>query len=203
MQKKQTLMAGCGFLLMLLLTACASTKYIPVRYQLAPQSKALEGKQLFLKVTDARTDTRLFNAAAQKEFEDFKGGFALTLAYGDEQGLVAGTYDLTTLFYEALRYKLQNMGIQVLDQLHSGTPIMHVNLKEFLLSLEKNKWMATLSYKVSLSAEPNTVASDTISGSAERVKVMGIGAAEKVLGDIFSDSLNQLDMAALFAKAGL
>jgi hypothetical protein len=80
---------------------------------------------------------------------------------------------------------------------------MAVHLNEFRLSLSKNKWVATVGYKVSLSGDPNTVVSETISGSAERVKVVGSGAAEKVLGEIFSDSLNRLDVVALFAKAGL
>jgi len=205
MQKRQrtTLRAGIGLIAVLLVAACASTAYIPVRYQLAPKSNALQGRQVFLTVTDTRTDTRIFDASAQKEFKGFNGNFALSLAYGDEKGLVAGTYDLATLFQEALRHKLQNTGVEVLSQPHTDAATMTVHLNEFLLSLQKNKWIATVSYKVSLSGDPNTVASDTISGSAERVKVMGSGAAEKVLGEIFSDSLNRLDVVALFTKAGL
>jgi hypothetical protein len=205
MQKKQrtTPIAGIVLVALLLVAACASTAYIPVRYQLAPKANALKGKQIFLTVTDARTDTRIFDAAAQQAFEGFNGYFALSLAYGDEKGLVAGTYDLAGLFQEALRYKLENTGVEVLSQPHDATATMAVHLNEFRLSLSKNKWVAAVGYKVSLSGDPNTVASETVSGSAERVKVMGSGAAEKVLGEIFSDSLNRLDVVALFAKAGL
>jgi len=205
MQKKQRTIfrTGLGLIAVLLLAACASTAYIPVRYQLAPKSKALQGKQVFLTVTDSRSDTRIFDAAAQQAFEGFNGYFALSLAFGDEKGLVAGTYDLTALFQEALRYKLQNTGVEVLSQPHDAATTMAVHLNEFLLRLSENKWAATVSYKVSLSGDPNTVVSQTISGSAERVKVVGSGAAEKVLGEIFSDSLNRLDVVALFAKAGL
>jgi hypothetical protein len=185
------------------LAACASTSYIPVRYQLAPTSKALQGQEVYLSVTDARTDTRIFDATAQKEFEGFTGNFALILAHGDEKGLRDGTYDLRTLFHEALRHRLQSTGVKVLDQAQAGKPTMQVDLREFLLSLQKSKWVATVSYKVSLSGDPNTVVTDTVSGSAERVKVMGSGAAEKALGEIFSDSLNRLDVISLFTKAGL
>ena len=193
----------CGWTVVMFLAACASATYIPVRYQLTPSSKALQGQEVYLKVADTRTDTRVFDATAQKEFEGFNGGFALVLAYGDEKGLVDGTYDLQTLFQEALRHKLQNTGAKVVDAPRDGIPTMQVDLREFLLSLQKNKWVATISYKVSLSGDPNTTVSDTVSGSAERVKVMGSGAAEKVLGEIFSDSLNRLDLVSLFAKAGL
>jgi uncharacterized lipoprotein YajG len=205
MQKKHLTNAWMGIVLMAacLAGACASPSYINVRYQLAPKSNALQGKRTFLKVTDARTDTRIFDAAAHKEFTRFNGTFALALAYGDEKGLVAGAYDLPTLFQEALRKKLQDTGVEVLAQPRSDASTMMVNLNEFLIGLNKSKWVATISYSVSLSADPKTVAHDTISGSAERVKVMGSGAAEKVLGDIFSDSLNRLDVVALFDKAGL
>ena len=202
-KKRQMLRLSIGLIAAVFLVACASTSYIPVRYQLAPTSKALQGQEVYLSVTDARTDTRIFDATAQKEFEGFNGEFALILAYGDEKGLRDGTYDLRTLFQQALRHRLQSTGVTVLDQAQEGKPSMHVDLREFLLSLQKSKWIATVSYKVSLSGDPNTVVTDTISGSAERVKVMGSGAAEKVLGEIFSDSLNRLDVVSLFTKAGL
>ena len=202
-KKRQALRLSIGLMAAVLMAACASTTYIPVRYQLAPTSKALLGQEVHLNVTDTRTDTRVFDATAQKEFEGFSGDFALILAYGDEKGLRYGTYDLRTLFQEALRHRLQSTGVKVLDQAQEGKPTMQVDLREFLLSLQKNKWIATISYKVSLSGDPQTVVSDTVSGSAERVKVMGSGAAEKVLGEIFSDSLNRLDVESLFTKAGL
>ena len=150
MQKRQRTIfrAGLGLIAVLLLAACASTAYIPVRYQLAPKSKALQGKQVFLTVTDSRSDTRIFDAEAQQAYEGFNGYFALSLAYGDEKGLVAGTYDLATLFQEALRYKLQNTGVEVLSQPHDATATMAVHLNEFLLSLSKNKWVAAVGYKV-------------------------------------------------------
>ena len=94
MQKKQqVLRSGSGILFAILLVACASTAYIPVRYQLAPKSSALQNQTVYLKVSDARTDTRIFDASAEKEFANFNGNFALVLAYGDEKGLVDGTYD--------------------------------------------------------------------------------------------------------------
>lgn len=201
--KRVLLRVGIGFVAAFWAVACASPAYIQVRYQMDPKSNALQGKRTFLKVTDARTDTRIFDATAHKEFTRFNGRFALALAYGDEKALVAGTYDLPTLFREALQKKLENTGVEVLAQPQANAPTMVVHLNEFLIGLQKSKWVATVSYKVSLSADPQTVASDTISGSAERVKVMGSGAAEKVLGEIFSDSLNRLDVIALFDKAGL
>jgi hypothetical protein len=37
----------------------------------------------------------------------------------------------------------------------------------------------------------------TISGDAERVKVIGQGDAEKILGEIFTEIVNQLDLSKL------
>jgi hypothetical protein len=47
------------------------------------------------------------------------------------------------------------------------------------------------------------LASQLISGKAERVKLIGRGAAEKVIGEIFSEIVNKMDVYKLFLEAKL
>jgi hypothetical protein len=42
-----------------------------------------------------------------------------------------------------------------------------------------------------------------VTGSAERLKVMGRGGAEKVIGEIFTEMINRLNIERLFAQAKL
>ena len=56
-------------------------------------------------------------------------------------------------------------------------------------------------YEARLLKEDRLLAEQTISGDAERIKAFGIGDAEKVLGDIFSDSVNRLNVRKLFEQA--
>jgi hypothetical protein len=43
----------------------------------------------------------------------------------------------------------------------------------------------------------------TINGSAERTFIMGRSDADKVVGELVSDTINKLDVALLFKQAGL
>lgn len=198
-----TLTAATALLAVLFLLACASGSYIKVRYQLPPRSNSLQGRQVFVAVEDRRTQRDIFDPSAREEFKYFTGLFALTLAYGDEKGLVTGTYDLPALFAEAMQRRLRHAGVQTLAAAQAGQPVMQIDLQDFTLKLEKRRWVATVAYTVSLTKDNRTVAKDEISGTAERVKVVGSGAAEKVLGDIFSDIVNRLELSNLFQQAGL
>ena len=42
-----------------------------------------------------------------------------------------------------------------------------------------------------------------MTGGAERTKVMGKGGGEKLIGELFTDVINKLDIPKLFENAGL
>ena len=63
-----------------LLIACASTDYLPVRYQLPGSAADLSGKQVVLEVIDARPQTTIFGPSMQSNFRHFTGNFALRVA---------------------------------------------------------------------------------------------------------------------------
>jgi hypothetical protein len=65
------------------------------------------------------------------------------------------------------------------------------------------KWMADISYEASLTQDTQLVAREVVTGSAERLKVMGSGGAEKVIGEIFTDMINRLNIERLFQQAKL
>jgi hypothetical protein len=60
-----------------------------------------------------------------------------------------------------------------------------------------------MGFEARLMKEGELLASQTISGQAERLKVLGRRDADKVMGEIFSDVVNRLDVPRLFQQAGL
>ena len=114
----------------LALTACASTDYLPVRYRLPDAAEALGGRRVVLRVVDNRAQDAIFGAAIREDFRHFTGKFALTVARGEDEGIVTGAFDLLGLFREAMARRLEQAGATVVA---ADAPVMTVILERFSL----------------------------------------------------------------------
>ncbi len=184
-----------------LLAACASTDYLPVRYQLPPAAADLNGKQVVLEVIDARTRESIFDPSMQADFRHFTGNFALRVARGDEQGMMVGALDLKGLFREAMVQRLKQAGVAVIPAPAGAAPLMTLTLTRFDLRQDSLKWYADIAYQAELSRIASLKATQNISGTEERLRVPGSKNLEKVLGDVFTTLINRLDLNRLFASA--
>jgi hypothetical protein len=182
--------------------ACSKPSYIDIAYRLPPESLNLSGKAIGLRLEDLRADKEIFAGKAKKEYEFFTGLFSLSLQEGDMNHIV-GTYDLPALFREAFKRRIQQTGVEILDTADPDRPVITVYLKKFLLEGSGGKWLADISYEARLTRGEKTLATQSVSGKAERVKLIGLSGAEKVLGEIFTDSLNKFDIGKLFREAKL
>jgi hypothetical protein len=59
-----------------------------------------------------------------------------------------------------------------------------------------------MSYQTILKESGDLVLSESISGTAERVKMVGSRDAEKLISELISDTINKVDITKLFQKAG-
>jgi hypothetical protein len=84
-----------------------------------------------------------------------------------------------------------------LDAPQEDADRLEVAVQTFRIDLKKHKWVADLGYAVSLHKPSGTVLTEKIRGKAERVKLVGKGDIEKVIGEIFSDSVNRLNLKRL------
>lgn len=185
-----------------LLAGCASTAYINVNYQLPASPGRLTSQKLFLDYKDARAEKAFLSPAARAEFKYFTGIFSLTLTGGQQDNLV-GSFDASSLFKEAFKRRLNAMGVEVASAQADNLPVMEIVLNDFFLDLKERKWMARINFEARLTGEPGRVAAQTVAGAAERLKTVGRGEAEKVLGEIFTDAVNDVKIAELFQNAGL
>jgi hypothetical protein len=76
-------------------------------------------------------------------------------------------------------------------------------LNEFQLDFGNRKWSSSIAYSARLQKNGAPLSEQAIVGSAERLMLMKKTDAEKVLGELVSDAINQLDLKALFRQAGL
>ncbi|BBO72106.1 hypothetical protein DSCA_60360 [Desulfosarcina alkanivorans] len=183
--------------------SCSKKSYIDVEYRLPPSAGTLAGRTVFVETRDFRSDTEIFDRRAKDKFKDFSGLFALSLTFPEDQHRLKGAYELPMLFETALVERLKKLGIGMAAETSPNVPEFQIKINQFRIKLIGRKWLADVSYEASLSQDTQLVAREVVSGSAERMRLVGSGGAEKVIGEIFTDMINRLNIERLFQQAGL
>jgi hypothetical protein len=184
----------------IMMSACASKPFLKVRYQLPSSSKALTGETISLTISDPREDAAFLSDNAKKSIENFNGTYSLVVVREDGGGDLIGAYEIDSLLKEIFRQRLENEGGRVLATAENAKASLAIQLKEFKLDIVDRKWVLSMGYQASLSRNKGIIAKESVSGSAERLKVMGKTDAEKILGELVTDMVNRLDVAMLFKK---
>ena len=183
--------------------ACGSKPFLKVQYQLPSPSSTLEGKQVSLTVSDMRSKETLVTETARKSLRDFKGTFSLVVLREDGSGNLRGAYDLVSLFSEVFQQRLKNEGIQATTVTDSTLPELKIEITEFQIDYADRKWIVGMNYKASLLDNGIHLSKESVSGQAERLKVMGKTGAEKILSELLTDVVNKLNLVGLFQQARL
>ena len=181
--------------------SCAPSNLLRVHYQLPATSDSLTGKQIYMTFKDARENKTMLSNSAREDLSDFSGSFTLVVVQESGTEKLLGAYDLSSLLEEAFRRRLQQNGLQVTNKIQLKYQIELV-LNRFLLDLDARKWILTMSYQTILREDGNLVISESISGTAERMKVVGSRDAEKIISELISDTINKMDITNLFQQAG-
>ena len=203
MRLRRRIILATALLIMTGLTgACTAEKpFLIVDYQLPASSQALEGKRLSLAVNDIREDKTFLSENAKKSLRTFNDTYSLVVLKEDGSGNLTGIYDLNALLAEIFKQRLASMGIQVAPSVESSDYELEIKLKEFKLDLANRKWVASMNYQADLVKDGSVRAMETISGSAERLKLRAKNDAEKVLSELLTDMANKLDLTKLFQQA--
>jgi hypothetical protein len=102
-----------------------------------------------------------------------------------------------------LTERLERSGVQVLDKASMQGPRMRVILTRFLLDHDSTQWTARIDYRVELTGPDTRRAAQSISASEERLRLPGSRDAERVISEVFTLTINRLDLVKLFADAGV
>jgi hypothetical protein len=188
--------------LLCLIAACAKPYHFYVKYDLTESASALNGQKIFLQVLDGRDSADFLSQKARKEFEMWDGRFALYHTPKKPKGYME-TYSLSGMIEAAMKKRLETMGITVVKEKMDGTPLFEVTLNKFFLDLNDRTWVSDFSYEATLTRDGQRTGREIVSGQAERTKIMGRGAGEILVGDIFTESINKLNIEKLFKNAGI
>jgi hypothetical protein len=189
-------------LVALLSAACATSNILSVNYQLPTRPSVSIPRSVVVVFEDARKDRAFLSPSAREELEGFTDLFALTVSKPGRGGELKGAYPLGPLFTEILRYRLEDSGVKVMPSSAGADAQFTFVLNELQMDFGDRKWSARVAYEGRLLKNGALLSQQAVSGSAERLMFMKKADAEKVIGELVSDTINQMDLATLFKQAG-
>ncbi len=197
----RTSMAAISFVLLILIAACSSKPFLIVNYQLPESSESLEGIQTSLRILDVRENKTFLSVNAKKSLKAFDDTYSLIVLQADGSGNLIGLYPVDALMAEIFKQRLNSHGLLVTTTTDNTPNTLEVRLKQFKLDLVRQKWMVSMNYQANLMRNGQLVATESVDGSAERLKVTGKGDAEKLLGELITDMVNKLDVGTIYERA--
>ncbi len=197
MKKTMILITG-----LLFLSFCASLKIINVRYELPETSGILKGKRIYISFQDQRAEEGLLGPGAKDQLKGFTGRFAFAISEKGDPGFRVGTYDVETVIKEAFKNRLESQGAIITSKRDKKAYTLLIVLKRFYIDFRNRSWHFEMSYEAKLIKDNKVFGFRTISGESERLKIMGVSQLERIMGELFTELINRLDMIEIFKKAG-
>jgi hypothetical protein len=192
-----------GIAVVFWVTACASSNVLNIQYKLPALASGPIQRTVAIAFEDARKNSALLTPAAQEELEGLLNVYALTVSKPGQVAELKGAYALEPFFMEILRYRLEDAGLKVVPTSATADARFTFVLQEFQLDFRDRYWNASAAYEARMSKNGSLLSSQVIRGSAGRAMLLKRSDAEKVLGELVSDAINQMDLGALFKQAGL
>jgi hypothetical protein len=129
--------------------------------------------------------------------KNFTEHFALIVAQENKNDKLVGAFSLSSMIREVFKHRLENAGVVVAAEEDPLTPLVEIVLKEFKIDLQNRKWIITMNYQANLVKQDRIAAGQTVTGSAERMRVVSSKDAEIILGELVSDVANKLNLNEL------
>ena len=191
------------FAALLFTQACSSIAYVQLNDRLPAKANALEGRKVFLAVEDERKTKEFAGRGVKREFDNFSETLSYSVRKGTEPPLKLGLYDAPSLVKEAFRLRIENEGVEIVPEKKASQVELVFVLQEFSLDLIDRTWKVRLGYEARLVKNGAVLSKQFATGEAERLKIIGTEQADVVVGDLFADVMNRLNVAKLFRDAGL
>lgn len=183
-----------------LFAACATLPSLDVTYKTMPKSSILEGREIYFKVIDKRTNKDIIGPGAKKVYKNFAGNIAFIVDKGAKEKSTVGIYEVQPLFKNAFVIYFENMGLRLLPEPKAGIPQLAVNIYDFVLDLSGSSWTARIVYGAEFS-QHGKVLIRKFQGEGEKIRVTGLTQAHQVMSETFSDIVNQLNVRELFSPS--
>jgi hypothetical protein len=184
---------------------CASKNYLIVNYQLPEEAKIPGETSVSLSFKDSREDQAIVTKSAKMALKNFSGDFFILYVVQENKDKqenkdapLKGAFSLNSMITQIFKNRLENAGIRVASEGESRETVVEIILKAFKLDLVGRKWVINMTYQANLVRQNRFVTGETVTGSAERLRVVGSKDAELVVGELITDVVNRLNLSEFF-----
>lgn len=181
----------------ILTSFCASKNLLTVKYQLPPQPVQPKEIKVALQIKDMRENPNIATKSARLALKNFTEDFVLIVAQENKNDKLVGAFGLSSMLKKIFKHRLENAGVVVTEEQDPSIPLVEIVLKEFTIDLPNRNWVITMSYQANLIEQNRVVAGETVTGSAERLRVIGSKDAEIVIGELVTEVANKLNLNEL------
>jgi hypothetical protein len=184
---------------------CASKNYLVVNYKLPMEAKIPGETSVSLSFKDSREDQVIVTKSARMAMKKFSGDFFILYVVQENKDKqenkdapLKGAFNLHSMITQIFKHRLENAGIGVAPEGQRRETVVEIILKAFKLDLVGRKWVINMTYQANLVRQGQFIAGETVTGSAERLRVVGSKDAELVIGELITDVVNRLNLSELF-----
>ena len=182
-----------------LFVACATLPSMNVTYKTMPKSNILEGREIYFRFIDKRSDKDIIGQGAKEIYKHFSGNINFIVSKGKKDESLVGVYEAESLFKNALAIYLENMGLRLLPEPKPGIPELAIKLHDFVLDLSGRRWVARIVYEAEF-IQDGSVLIRKFRGEGEKYRVSRLTQADQVMSETFTDIINQLDVKRMFGN---
>jgi hypothetical protein len=188
-------------MLCLVAGTCSSIPRLNVSY-IAPVGAVVSPqKEIGLKVEDGRKSGDVFGPGAVAR----QGGniqmVSLSVGSTVDDVTPEGIYDVPGLMLEAFKRKFAANGLKPATGDMEGMPVVVIVVKEFFLDIAKHNWTGQIAYDAKLVVDGDVKMTRSIEGAGRRLNVLGRADADTLVGELFTDCVNRLDLKGLLEIA--
>jgi hypothetical protein len=170
-----------------------------VTYKTMPKSNILEGREIYFRFIDKRSDKDIIGQGAKEIYKHFSGNINFIVSKGKKDESLVGVYEAESLFKNALAIYLENMGLRLLPEPKPGIPELAIKLHDFVLDLSGRRWVARIVYEAEF-IQDGSVLIRKFRGEGEKYRVSGLTQADQVISETFTDIVNQLAVKRMFGN---
>ena len=182
-----------------LFVACATLPSMNVTYKTMPKSNILEGREIYFRFIDKRSDKDIIGQGAKEIYKHFSGNINFIVSKGKKDESLVGVYEAESLFKNALAIYLENMGLRLLPEPKPGIPELAIKLHDFVLDLSARRWVARIVYEAEF-IQDGSVLVRKFRGEGKKHRVYGLTQADQVMSETFTDIVNQLGVKKMFGN---
>lgn len=182
-----------------LFVACATLPSMNVTYRTMPQSNILEGREIYFRFIDKRSDKDIIGEGAKEIYKYFTGSINFIVSKGKKDESFVGIYEAESLFKDAFSIYLENMGLRLLPEPKPGIPELAIKLHDFVLDLSGRRWVTRIEYEAEFIHDGDVLIRE-FRGEGEKLRISGLTQADQVVSETFTDIVNQLDVKRMFGR---